>query len=155
MHVFRVLQMLPLNLTPSVLPFTSLSEIIQFSRDFFRYQTKPFPFRASFPAGHPITAIHTMIYHTPTIEQKPQQPCYFFKLPPALLDMIYELAYTTVRSETTIVFKDQWAEQETERKKSDCAHYKIQAFPYPRVAELLVSKMFFVGAAKVYMNAQR
>ncbi|KAK5739412.1 hypothetical protein LTR17_005317 [Elasticomyces elasticus] len=81
-----------------------------------------------------------------------QQPCHFFALPVEIQDMIFELAYPMTNAK--IVFKCDWQEEQDDLYKKDRTNYVPAAFPDYKVSELMVSKKFFVGAARAYMGAQ-
>ncbi|KAK4897541.1 hypothetical protein LTR27_004685 [Elasticomyces elasticus] len=81
-----------------------------------------------------------------------QPPCHFFALPVEMQDMIFELAYPTTNAK--IIFKHEWQEEQDDLYKRDRTSYVPAAFPDYKVSELMVSKKFFVGAARAYMGAQ-
>ncbi|KAK6422732.1 hypothetical protein LTR81_004589 [Elasticomyces elasticus] len=80
------------------------------------------------------------------------RPGLFFTLPPEIRDMIFELAYPATRPK--IIFKREWQREQDREYKRDRANYVTETFPTPKVSEFMVSKEFFVGAARAYMGAQ-
>ncbi|KAK3613507.1 hypothetical protein LTR56_027841 [Elasticomyces elasticus] len=81
-----------------------------------------------------------------------QQPCHFFALPVEIQDMIFELAYPMMNAK--IIFKCDWQEEQDDLYKKDRTNYVPAAFPDYKVSEFVVSKKFFVGAARAYIGAQ-
>lgn len=80
-------------------------------------------------------------------------PSRLLSLPQELIDMIFAFAYPKVDSDIGIAFKDEWEEQQDDFERCGL-HFLLEPFPEPKVAEWLVSKAFFVCAARAYMEAQ-
>ncbi|KAK5137624.1 hypothetical protein LTR08_007919 [Meristemomyces frigidus] len=73
-------------------------------------------------------------------------------LPRELQDVIFSLAYPPNLG-ATFVSRSSWEAREMERRLDDRRSvYVPKAFPSPKVAEFMVSKDYFVSAAKVYIR---
>ncbi|RMY66489.1 hypothetical protein D0864_11827 [Hortaea werneckii] len=80
------------------------------------------------------------------------QKCRLFLLPQELQDEIFDLAFF---NESRAGYMDiwEWRSRERERRTADHAH-RVQPFPEPKVTQLLVSKRFFLAAARALIQSQ-
>lgn len=85
-----------------------------------------------------------------TQSHKPQN---LMDFPQELLDIIFDLAYPRLDG-VTYIRKLAWDNREVERKRSDRANHTKQPFPSAKVNQFLVSKRFFVLAAKAFVANQ-
>ncbi|KAK5675828.1 hypothetical protein LTS10_011559 [Elasticomyces elasticus] len=81
------------------------------------------------------------------------RPGLFFTLPPEIRDIIFELAYP--RTNPEILFKCDWQGKQDRLYKQDRANYIPASFGECKVSHWMVSKEFFIGAARAYMSAQQ
>ncbi|KAK5119160.1 hypothetical protein LTR85_007774 [Meristemomyces frigidus] len=84
--------------------------------------------------------------------QEVQQTTSLFSLPEELLDIIFNHAYPD--SAGDYISEKQWDERESKRKREGKDSYTKLAFPSPKVSEFLVSKRYFLEAARAWVRNQ-
>ena len=71
-----------------------------------------------------------------------------------LLDCIFDLAYP--RSEDSVwLDRRQWEDQEREKQRAYRTTHTARPFPSPKVVKFLVSKLFFINAARAWVGNQK
>ncbi|TKA22465.1 hypothetical protein B0A50_08008 [Salinomyces thailandicus] len=81
------------------------------------------------------------------------QPFRLFDLPQELLDSIFDLAYPR-QSASNITFRDDWDRDELQQRRDQGSQYQVRPFPTPKVADWMISKRFFLLAARSWMGNQ-
>lgn len=87
-----------------------------------------------------------------SFEQK-RPPLQLFSLPQEIQDIIFDLAYPT-DSGFQAISTSQWEERETDSSRKYGHSYERRPFPSVKVNEFLVSKRFFLSAAKAFVSHQ-
>ena len=95
------------------------------------------------PAASPISA--------PVAHRRPGVS--LLDLPQEIQDIIFSLAYPKVDPFKYII-KEDWDFEERERRRKNRDGYTPRPFPQPKVCDFLVSKQFFVAAARAYVGNQ-
>ncbi|KAK5125225.1 hypothetical protein LTR85_000901 [Meristemomyces frigidus] len=81
-----------------------------------------------------------------------EQPrCMFWKLPPELRDIIYDLVYGEAR-QLRVQMRFMWKYEQNIQKRYNRATHKATSFPDCVVSHLLVSKQYFDEAAHAYFR---
>lgn len=78
---------------------------------------------------------------------------HLFDLPQEIQNIIFDLAYPPVEGFKPVI-RWHWNIREKGKRKSDGSTYTIQPFPPPKVSQFLVSKRFFLAAAKAFIGNQ-
>lgn len=94
-----------------------------------------------------------MAAQSTTAEDSPGTGTQLFDLPQEIQDMIFDYAYPKV-NDLKILYKRTWDFKEKRKRKERGKGYKIQQFPSLKVDEFLVSKRFYLAAAKAFIGNQ-
>lgn len=90
---------------------------------------------------------------TPPYTRGTNEQCRLLNLPQEIQDIIFDYGYSTIEGVESIT-KTAWnANQHTERRIKG-PNYEKLPFPSPKVSEFLVSKSYFLAAAKAYIGNQ-
>jgi hypothetical protein len=78
---------------------------------------------------------------------------HLFALPQEIQDIIFDLAYPSVGVFKPVI-RWQWEYREKQKRKEDGNTYTTRPFPPPKVSQFLVSRRFFLAAAKAFIGNQ-
>ncbi|KAK5119159.1 hypothetical protein LTR85_007773 [Meristemomyces frigidus] len=102
---------------------------------------------------HYLTSPPGALKQTASSETESSQPCRLFALPQELQDLIFDLAYPAEPDGTFYINREDWCMAQR-WLLSPGNGYEAKPFPAPKVASLMVSKRFFVAAAKAWVRHQ-
>lgn len=85
--------------------------------------------------------------------KKKKQPLHLFQLPQEIQDMTFDFAYPAVPGLRAIT-KKQWDRAQWKLRRDQGPGYICKPFPEAKVSEFLVSKRFFVSAARSFISHQ-
>lgn len=80
------------------------------------------------------------------------QACRLFSLPQELQDAIFDLAFANENG-AKYMDPEEWRLRERSRRIKNHGH-RVEPFPKPKVTQLLVSKRFFIFAARALVQSQ-
>ena len=83
----------------------------------------------------------------------PKPRLHLFTLPQEIQDFIFDLAYPPIDGFKPIS-RLNWNWREKRKRRSDGRTYTMQPFPPPKVSQFMVSKRFFLAAAKAFVGNQ-
>ena len=79
---------------------------------------------------------------------------HLFGLPQELRDIIFKYAYYEVPRQK-LISRHSWYTREIRRRRDATTYHAIRPYPAPKVSEFLISKRFFVAAARAWIKNRR
>ena len=131
----------------TICPHHTWSEYITIANNTSLKITQKAPLKAQQSMDRRTGALST----APRPSDSPKSGMHLFDLPQELQDVIFDYAYPPRRKfETTS--RSYWEMIETRKRRDIGKSYQLHPFPGPLVSRLLVSKRFFLNAAKAFIG---